>query len=320
VTAIEISDEPVPGREGRVVVIGSVNMDTVLSLDHLPQPGETRIAHDMREYLGGKGQSSAIAAARFGSNCRLIAAVGKDHAGELARQGLQASGVDTGLIRLSAKPTGRAVVSVDARAENSIVVSPGANSELRSLRAADKAAVIAADVLLTQLEAGTAIAYEAIALARENGVTVMLNAAPVADVPIEVLDCVDYLIVNRVECLQLGGSPDIEESARTLTEHACTVVVTLGSEGGRIYSRGAASISLPALDIEAVDTTGSGDTFCGAFAAGIAQGLALVEAFQLALLAGSLAALKHGNARSVPDRAAVIAEYRLLASLESGAR
>lgn len=302
------------GRNGSVVVIGSVNVDTVLSLDVLPLPGETRIAHDIREHLGGKGQSQALAAARFGSSCRLIAAVGKDHGGELARQTLQSSGVDIGLVRLSAKSTGRAVVSVDAHGENSIVVSPGANADLRALRAADRSAVTAADVLLTQLEAGVDIAYEAIALAHEHGATVILNAAPAAQVPPEVLDQVDYLIVNRVESVQLGGGADVDESARTLAEHAGMVVVTLGSEGGRIYSRSAAPLALPALDIEAVDTTGSGDTFCGAFAAGIAQQLPLAEAFQLALIAGSLAALKHGNAPSIPDRSAIIAEYRLLES------
>jgi len=302
------------GRNGRVVVIGSVNVDTVLSLDVLPQPGETRIAHDMREHLGGKGQSQALAAARFGSSCRLIAAVGKDHGGELARQTLQSSGVDISLVRLSAKPTGRAVVSVDAHGENSIVVSPGANAELRALRVADRSAVTATDVLLTQLEAGVDIAYEAITLAHENGVTVMLNAAPAANVPTEVLDQVDYLIVNRVECVQLGGGTDVDDSARALAEHAGTVVVTLGREGGRIYSRFDEPLSLPALEIDAVDTTGSGDTFCGAFAAGIAQELPLAEAFQLALIAGSLAALKHGNAPSIPERTAVIAEYRLLDS------
>lgn len=301
-------------RNGSVVVIGSVNVDTVLSLDVLPLPGETRIAHDIREHLGGKGQSQALAAARFGSSCRLIAAVGKDHGGELARQTLQSSGVDIGLVRLSAKSTGRAVVSVDAHGENSIVVSPGANADLRALRAADRSAVIGADVLITQLEAGVDVAYEAIALAHANEVTVILNAAPAAQVPTEILDQVDYLIVNRVESVQLGGGTDVDDSARTLAEHAGTVVVTLGSEGGRIYSRSAPPLSLPALDIEAVDTTGSGDTFCGAFAAGIAQGLPLAEAFQLALIAGSLAALKHGNAPSIPDRSAIIAEYRLLDS------
>jgi len=302
------------GRNGRVVVIGSVNVDTVLSLDVLPLPGETRIAHDMREHLGGKGQSQALAAARFGSSCRLIAAVGKDHGGELARQTLQSSGVDISLVRLSAKPTGRAVVSVDAHGENSIVVSPGANAELRALRDADRVAVTETDVLLTQLEAGVDIAYEAITLAHENGVTVMLNAAPAANVPTEVLDQVDYLIVNRVECVQLGGGSDVDDSARALAEHSGTVVVTLGSEGGRIYSRFDEPLSLSALEIDAVDTTGSGDTFCGAFAAGIAQELPLAEAFQLALIAGSLAALKHGNAPSIPERSAVIAEYRLLDS------
>jgi ribokinase len=307
-----IPNEAAVGREGRVVVIGSVNIDTVLSLDVLPLPGETRIAHDMREHLGGKGQSQALAAARFGSSCALIAAVGKDHGGDQARRGLPASHVDISLVRLSAKPTGRAVVSVEAHGENSIVVSPGANAELRSLRPLDRVAVAEADVLLTQLEAGVEIAFEAITLAHEAGVTVILNAAPAAHVPVEVLDCVDYLIVNQVECLQLGGGAAVDDSARALALHARTVVVTLGGEGGRIYRGAEEPLVLPALDIEAVDTTGAGDTFCGAFAAGIAQQLPLAETFQLALIAGSLAALTHGNAPSIPDRSAVIAEYRLL--------
>lgn len=299
------------GREGRVVVIGSVNVDTVLSLDLLPLPGETRIAHDLREFLGGKGQSQALAAARFGSKCQLIAAVGEDHGGKSALAALQAAGVDTELVRLSAAPTGRAVVAVDTQGENSIIVSPGANGELLGLGAADRSAVSSADVLLTQLEAGVDIAFEAIRLAHESGVTVMLNAAPAADVPAAVLDAVDYLIVNRLECTQLGGVADVAESARVLAQHARMVVVTLGSEGGRIYSRSDEPLCLPALDIDAVDTTGSGDAFCGAFAAGIAQELPLAAAFRLALIAGSLAALTHGNAPSIPERSAMLAEYRL---------
>jgi len=135
-------------------------------------------------------------------------------------------------------------------------------------------------------------------------------------VPTVVLDAIDYLIVNKGECIQLGGSEDLDISARTLAKHASWVVVTVGSEGGRIYSGTEPPLILPALDIDAIDTTGSGDIFCGTFAAGIAQGLSLAETFQLALIAGSLAALTHGNAASVPSRSAVIAKFRLLEKRE----
>lgn len=305
------ADTLAPDRAGNVLVIGSINIDTIFSVDRLPEPGATRIAHDVKEALGGKGQSQAIAAARFGSATRLAGAVGTDAAGEMARQELGASGVDIGLVRTSTRPTGRAVVCVDSSAENSIVVSRGANEDLHTLRDVDREAIASADVLLTQLEAGVDIAFEAILLAHQKGTRVVLNAAPASPIPEEVLRCVDFFIVNRVEILEFGETPDIDQCAAALSRSVGSVLVTLGSEGGRLYHKDEPVLQLQGLTIEPVDTTGSGDTVCGVFAASLAQSLSVPDAFQLALVAGSLAALKHGNAPSIPTRAEVDAKCRI---------
>jgi ribokinase len=304
------ADSASPWPAGRVLVIGSINLDTVLSVDRLPEPGETVIAHGLREALGGKGQSQAIAAARFGSATRLAGAVGSDSAGDLARQELAAAGVDISLVRLSSRPTGRAVVCVDSSAENSIVVSRGANEDLQALRDVDREAILSADVVLTQLEAGTDVAFEAILFAHENGIRVVLNAAPASAIPERILRCVDFFIVNRVEILEFGATSDIDQCAAALAEIVGHVLVTLGSEGGRLYRKNEPVLRLQGLTIEPVDTTGSGDAVCGVFAAALAQSLAAPDAFQRALVAGSLAALGHGNAPSIPTREVIDAAVR----------
>lgn len=295
------------------MVVGAINIDTVASVAALPLPGETRIASEMSEHLGGKGQAQAIAAARFGSACEFIAAAGEDAGGARARRYLDDAGVDIALVRTSARPTGRAIVLVDAHGENSIVIEPGANGDLRSLSAADRAAISQADVLLAQLEVHPGLVFEAIALAHDAGVTVILNAAPASALPVDVLDQVDFLIVNEVECLQLGGARDVDTAARSLARNVGTVIVTLGGAGGRLYCGDDAPLALATLTVEPVDTTGAGDTFCGVFAAAIAQHLTAADAFQLGLVAGSLATLAPGNATAIPDRAAVLTALRTLA-------
>ncbi len=286
-------------RIGRVVVVGTVNMDTVVSVDTFALPGETRIASTMQELLGGKGLAQSIAAARFGSSSTLIAAVGDDPNATAARGAMRDAGVDDSLLRTVQVPTGRAIVTVSADGENSIVVNRGANGALIGLTEVDLASIASADVVLAQLEAGPEICGLAIDRAHESGVTVMLNAAPAAVLAAELLARVDVLIVNEIECEQLGGSARLAALAKA-------VVVTLGAAGAVLYRDGSAPLALPALAVTPVDTTGAGDTFCGVFAAAVAQGSTLVEALQFALAAGSLATLRSGNVPAIPDRGAVL--------------
>jgi ribokinase len=296
---------------GRVVVVGSINADLLVRVTSLPAPGETVLALAATSAAGGKGQAQAVAAARFGAAVQFIAAVGDDADGHDALRGLESHHIDIALVRQSGISTGRAVVSIDAAGENSIIVIPGANTDLESLSDADDAAIRTANVVLMQLENGTKVVLEAIACAREHGVTAILNAAPPPELDrvaiVELLGRLDYLVVNEGECERLGGGPDLDSSARALAHLAGTVVVTLGSRGGALYRGTGAPLRLPALDVEPIDTTGAGDAFCGVFAAAIAEGRAVESAFQLALVAGSLATLTPGNVPSSPTRAHVMA-------------
>ena len=291
-----------------LVVVGSVNADLLVNVAALPLPGETVLALGSSNAAGGKGQAQAIAAARFGADVQFIAAVGDDDDGRAALGGLGAAGVNVALVRVLTSGTGRAVVAIDDAGENSIIVIPGANAELESLTEVDETAISAADVVLLQLENGTSIVEETIAVARQHGVTVVLNAAPPLPLQTtELLRGVDYLIVNEGECLRMGGGADVDAAARALARLAGAVVVTLGAEGGVLYRGPGRPLALPALEVDAVDTTGAGDTFCGVFAAAIAEGRAVESAFQLALVAGSIATLTEGNVRSSPTRERILA-------------
>jgi len=291
-----------------LVVVGSVNADLLVNVAALPLPGETVLALGSSHAAGGKGQAQAIAAARFGADVQFIAAVGDDDDGHAALGGLGAAGVNVALVRVLTSGTGRAVVAIDEAGENSIIVIPGANAELESLTEADETAISAADVVLLQLENGTSIVAETIAVARQHGVTVVLNAAPPLPLQTtELLRGVDYLIVNEGECLRLGGEVDVDASARALASLSGAVLVTLGAQGGLLYRGPGKPLALPALDVDPVDTTGAGDTFCGVFAAAITEGRAVESAFQLALVAGSLATLTRGNVPSSPTREQIMA-------------
>jgi ribokinase len=298
---------PADRRTGSVVVVGSVNVDLVVSLDHFPGPGETRMARYARTHLGGKGLSQAIAASRFGSPCSLIAVVGDDANGRLARAALDAAGVDAAYIRTSSLPTGQAFVWVDGSAENMIAVVPGANAELRSLTLDDVLAIGTSSVVLTQFESGQEIAIDAIRAGRASGATVILNAAPAMPVPDVVLAEVDLLVVNEVEVMQLRPATDLDTAARHLAATCGAVLVTLGARGGRLYRNGRPPLEIGAPAVDAVDTTGAGDVSCGVIAGALAQGESLDAAIALAFAAGALAVQVEGNASAIPTREQVLA-------------
>jgi ribokinase len=291
---------------GAVVIVGSVNVDLVVNLDHFPGPGETRMARYARTHLGGKGLSQAIAAARFGSPCSLVAAIGDDDNGRLARAALDAAGVDAAYLRTSSLPTGQAFVWVDGSAENMIAVVPGANAELRSLTPKEVLAIGGCSVVLTQFESGLEIAIDAIGAGRASGATVILNAAPAMPVSDDVLAQVDLLVVNEVEVMQLHPSVDLDAAAGHLAGICGAVLVTLGARGGRLYREGIRALDIGAPAVDAVDTTGAGDVSCGVIAAALAQGEPLDSAIALAFAAGALAVQVEGNASAIPTREQVL--------------
>ncbi|MEV4755414.1 ribokinase [Micromonospora sp. NPDC049559] len=192
----------------RVVVVGSANLDLVVTTPTLPRPGETVLGNGFSTVPGGKGANQAVAAARAGADCAFVGAVGQDGFADQLRENLAAAGVRLERLRGVPGPSGVALIAVDAAAENFIVVAPGANGELTTLTEQDRAAVAAADVLLCQLEIPLPAVRQAAGWARAAGTTFVLNAAPARPLPADLLDLVDLLVVNEVEAGVVAGLAD----------------------------------------------------------------------------------------------------------------
>jgi ribokinase len=284
-----------------VIVVGSANVDQVFRVERIPAPGETVLSTGFSTARGGKGQNQAVAAARAGAPTAFIAALGDDAFGSDTRAGLIDDGVDVSSVRSLDAATGTALIAVDSAGENTIIVEAGANRLLVDLGPTDAAAIAAASVLAMQLEIPLETVIAAARIARAGGTTVMLNAAPIRDLPAELLGSLDILVVNEHEASHLAGERDWRE----LTEQVPVVVVTLGSEGALLLRRGSDEVRVAAPSVHAVDATGAGDTFCGAFAAALAESMELEQALRFAVTAASLSVQSHGAVPSIPLRAQI---------------
>lgn len=273
----------------RVAVVGSINMDLVAHTSSLPLPGETVLGSSFTASAGGKGANQAIAAVRSGAAVTFLGAVGADAYALELREVLVAADIDASLLREAEGPSGVAVITVDADAENSIVVVAGANDALVDLTEAEKAVIGAADVLLCQLEIPIDTVTAAARHARQQGVTVFLNPSPVRQLPAELLDAVDVLVVNRAERDALNSSA---------LERIPHLVTTLGADGALYSGPDAAEIRVAAATVDAVDTTGAGDAFTGALAASWTDGPE--AAVRRACIAGALATTRRGAGESAP--------------------
>ncbi|WP_251149742.1 ribokinase [Cellulosimicrobium sp. Marseille-Q4280] len=323
------------GERGRVVVVGSANVDLVVDVLRHPGAGETVLGGDLRRSPGGKGANQAVAAARAGgADTTFVGAVGHDDGAGLLLASLDAAGVRTDRVARLDAATGTALITVSPDGENTIVVAPGANAHVR-LGAEDAARVAAADAVLAQLEVPLDVVRDA-AAARRPGVPMILNAAPSRDLPDDVWAVVDVLIVNEHEAADLAGSlgsagtgaagsagaaghdrtGDAQGAgalAVLLLARVPAVVVTLGAAGCLVARRaqGAGAepevVVVPAFPADVVDTTGAGDTFCGVLAAALARGADLTEAARRAAAAGALAVGRPGAQDAVPDEADVVA-------------
>jgi ribokinase len=261
-----------------LVVLGSANLDHVYRVARIPAPGETVLASDYRTFPGGKGLNQAVAAARTTEGTAFVTSLGRDSAGDELASVLAAEPLVLHARRLDTR-TGTAQITVDDSGENAIVVDSGANSAFTGLTAAEEEVVTTASALLLQLEVPQETVLAAARAARAAGVVTILNAAPIRPLPAELLDALDVLIVNEHEARELGrergfDAADDAALAVALTALVPLVLVTLGSDGVIVAARDRAPVSAPAFRVRAVDTTGAGDTFCGAFAARLAAGAA----------------------------------------------
>ncbi len=287
-----------------IIVFGSLNMDLILPVSRLPAPGETVLTASYQAKPGGKGNNQAVAARRAGGRVAMVGCVGRDSFGSELKRILAGEGIDITALATAATPTGIAAIGIDAQGENSIIVASGANlqaqaSQLGGFRFDQET------TLVLQMEIPPQVNWAALGLARQAGARTIVNLAPATDIAAEMLALVDVLVLNEIELGQLtghrGGSPHTaREGAQVLAQRfGLTCVVTLGAQGC-VAATNQAVISVPALPIVPVDTTGAGDAFVGILAAGLDAGLGLDLALRRATVGSALACLGFGAQEALP--------------------
>ncbi len=299
-----------------LVVVGSLNMDFVVRVERLPAPGETALGHDFRMIPGGKGANQACAAGRLAKSARvrMIGRVGYDLFADHLKASLAAAGVDVSFVHATrAAPTGIAMIWVDGKGQNSIVVASGANhalaaSEAEAMRPVFKGARCA----LFQLETPISTVQAALGLARQEGAQTILDPAPAQSLTGGLLGCVDLLTPNESEaCMLLGREPSRIGMAEApaiaealLATGVKAVILKLGDQGCYYRDRECALRS-PAFPVESVDATAAGDTFNAALAVALAENQPLEQALRFANAAAAISVTRQGAQASIPSRAEV---------------
>ena len=297
----------------KIVVVGSLNMDLVVQVPAIPKPGETVLGNNFATYPGGKGANQAVAAARLGASVTMVGQVGADAYGESLINNLVLEDVNVDCVFIDERnATGIAMISVDSGGQNSIVVASGANFTLTKdhiQTAWNKMGDV--DIVIMPLETPLDTILEAARLAKKQGITIVLNPAPARSLTEELLSCVDVLVPNEHEIIQLSeyyvaSITEVEEAARTLISRGVkAVVTTLGSNGSSIVEDGKDAVFLPPFAVDALDTTAAGDSFVAALAVGLGEGKSLYEACDFANAAGALTVTKMGAQPSLPTRTEV---------------
>jgi ribokinase len=309
---------------GRVIVIGSVNADLVISAERLPVPGETVTGGRFARHQGGKGGNQAVAAARLGARVAFVGAVGGDAFGDEARAALDAEGIDTRELRtLPAEATGVAIILVATGGDNLIAVASGANAAVTASNvreALDRLGPGAGDVVLVGHEIPTAAAREALRAAVEHGSTALFNPAPAQGLDRATLGLASLITPNLQELALLvnadaqrtGGyrpAGDALAAARSLIERSSegdgppAILVSLGARGALLVRRDTDPVEIAAPQTAAVDTVGAGDALNGALVAALAAGRTIEDAAREAVVAASLSTVRAGAREGMPTRA-----------------
>ena len=292
----------------KVIVFGSMNMDLSIDAPRIPSAGETLAGSGFITAAGGKGANQAVAAAHLGADVRMLAAVGPDAFGDELTRGLAEAGVDTsGVRRLTDATTGVAVILRTA-GENRIVLHVGANHALTAEDIASDLRRIGEkhDVLVTQGECDPTATEAALRAARELGLFTIFNPAPARPVPDDLWPCVDLVCLNETECqIMCGVLPEDDTTCRAAARRlrdlgAGAVVITLGSAGSYGLGTDGSPVRVSAAPTTVVDTTGAGDTYIGALAAGQTRGLSLAESMHWGAQAAALAVSRLGAQPSIP--------------------
>jgi ribokinase len=315
------------GQDGRIVVVGSLNADLTIYCENLPKPGETVQGNGFAVNPGGKSANQAVAAGRLGGHVSLVGAVGEDANGSMLEASVAGAGVDVSHVRTSSEPTGVAVIAVDARGENNIIISAGANGTLSPADVAGAADVLeGAAVVSLCLEVSMDTVLAAAQAGHDAGARVLLNLSPYAEIPSALAGLTDVLLVNAHEAALFLGlavpgaeSPAAEWEAvreRFAARGIQQVLVTLGSQGSVVLdslaSPGSSVTFVAPTRVAAVDTTGAGDAFTGAVAVRLAAGDALADAAAFASVAAALATTRKGTQAAYPDPADVERRLRIV--------
>ena len=282
---------------GKIVVIGSINVDLVFTSDKRPQAGETVMGKTFSLIPGGKGANQAVAASKLGAETYMIACVGNDSNGEFSLKNLNDMGVNTrGVKIVDEVPTGLANIIV-ADNDNSIIVIPGANYAIgKDLIDENKKLILSAGMVLLQLEIPMEVVEYVVDICFENKVRVLVNPAPAAPLKKSLIDRATYITPNEHELKLIFDNLDTDE---VLKKYPNKLIVTMGSKGVK-YHDGKEIRVIPSNKVDVVDTTGAGDTFCGALAAALVRGDSIRDAIIFANKAAAFAVTKLGAQSGMP--------------------
>jgi ribokinase len=291
-----------------IVVFGSINLDLTATVDRLPSAGETLSGRSFSMSPGGKGANQALAARRAGASVAMYGAVGRDPFAEPALTLLRADGVDLANVRAVAAQTGIALIHVDANGENAITVIAGANAHAKAAQVPGDA-LGPSTIVVMQLETPLAEVEALAQRAHACGARVILNAAPVQTLPVELLDAIDVLILNETEAESLSSVLDFAVApgqfvGQYRARFGREAIVSLGSRG-LVASSPTGAIAVPAPNVNVVDSVGAGDALVGALAAALDRKASWTRALKEAIAAGSLACAGPGAQPSLPQGQAI---------------
>jgi len=293
-----------------IVVIGSSNTDMMVRVDHFPLPGETLIGDNFMTAQGGKGANQAVAVARLGGKATFVCCLGDDTFGNKSLELLKKEGINTTYTRLiKGVSSGVALIPVDKKGENTIIVASGANAMLsiEDIKAAEED-IKNAKIVLMQLETPLPALIYAAHIAHTNGVKVVLNPAPFPKEPLpkELLENVDIIIPNETEAAYMVGEQIKDQASAFSVIHKIqatgvkTVIVTVGKLGAYTLNEQNELVLVPAFPVKAIDTVAAGDTFCGGLCVALSKGYSLAEAIKVGNKAASIAVTRIGAQPSVP--------------------
>lgn len=290
-----------------IVVVGSINLDLVANAARLPAPGETVFGTQFRTFFGGKGANQAVAAAKLGHPVLMIGKVGEDAFGSQLLDGLNQAGVGTACIGRTPGPSGTAIIVTDDHGENSIVVIPGANSQVLPADIERHRDVLGnAGMILTQLEIPLETVEMLCRIAKKQNIPLVLDPAPARPLPASILQNVTWITPNEIESQILltdsaAGSPD-SAADRLFAAGVSHVVLKLGARGALVAEDPGTRHLVPGFPVKAVDTTAAGDAFNGAFAVGLLEEKSPEQAARFANAVAAISVTRPGAQPSMPTR------------------